>query len=231
MFYLTVSDSSDIPGYKTLTDSPSGGPETSIAVTCSGGSDFLVGVFATEPDVPGVSDYPAGTATRNIYASASSGSGTARLHLSIYIRDVSGTEILIRDEFSPPFSNAIVAPQQWSSTVTDSGAVDETDRIVLKLYAQRVTGPANVTVTVFFEGTINTSRVQTTISAGAQGPEGPPGLGLLGNFTVATLPTAPNVGDHAFVTDCSNATWNVAPIGGGTTGLPVFWDGTSWKIG
>lgn len=54
-------------------------------------------------------------------------------------------------------------------------------------------------------------------------------------LTVATLPAAPTAGERAFVTD-SNAASFTAGIGtivaaGGTTAVPVVWDGGAWRIG
>jgi hypothetical protein len=40
---------------------------------------------------------------------------------------------------------------------------------------QRVSGPTSITVTTYYEGTQHVSQIQTTISAGAQGPTGPTG--------------------------------------------------------
>jgi hypothetical protein len=48
-----------------------------------------------------------------------------------------------------------------------------TDRIVNKLYAQRVSGGATVNPIISFEGTTTASHIQTTISAGGVGPAGP----------------------------------------------------------
>lgn len=173
IFYYAPSDPSDIAGYKTMLSSPSAGAEQTIATPCSGTSDVLISAFATDPGVPGAVDYPAGTAYRRIYAMVNS--GTARLHLQVYKRDAAGVETLIRDEYSPNFTDLAVALQEWQMAAPAAGALLATDRIVNKLYAQRVSGPTNITVTTYYEGTAHTSQIQTTISAGAQGPVGPAG--------------------------------------------------------
>lgn len=54
-------------------------------------------------------------------------------------------------------------------------------------------------------------------------------------LTVATLPASPVAGQRAFVTD-SNAisyTLGIGTVvaGGGTTAVPVIWDGANWRIG
>lgn len=52
-------------------------------------------------------------------------------------------------------------------------------------------------------------------------------------YTVATLPAAATAGAgaRAFVTDANSTTFNAAAASGGANKVPVFSDGTSWKIG
>jgi hypothetical protein len=56
---------------------------------------------------------------------------------------------------------------------------------------------------------------------------------LGGVYTVATLPgvTAVSVGARAFVTDSSVTTFNTVVAGGGSSGVPVFFNGTNWRVG
>jgi hypothetical protein len=48
---------------------------------------------------------------------------------------------------------------------------------------------------------------------------------------VATLPAPIFAGDRNFVTDATAATFNTVVAGGGSNQVPVFWDGSNWKIG
>ena len=52
-------------------------------------------------------------------------------------------------------------------------------------------------------------------------------------LTVATLPSASTagVGSRAFVTDSSVSTFGTTVAGGGSTKVPVYSDGTNWKVG
>lgn len=163
IFYYAPSDSSDIAGYKTMLPQPSAGAEQTIATVCTGVNvDFLVAAFATDPGVPGLADYPAGTAYRRIYAMVNS--GTARFHLMVYKRDAAGVETLIRDEYSDNFVDQVVTMQMWLATAAAQGVLLATDRIVNKLYAQRITGGGGtITVTTYYEGSSHTSQIQTTI--------------------------------------------------------------------
>lgn len=51
--------------------------------------------------------------------------------------------------------------------------------------------------------------------------------------TVASLPSASvaGAGARAFVTDSNTATFNATVAGGGANIVPVFSDGTNWKVG
>lgn len=175
IFYYDATDNSDIAGYKRLLESPSSNAETTIATVCTGiNVDFLVASFVTDPGVPGAVVYPAGIAYRRIYAQVNS--GTARLHWQIYVRNAAGTETLARDEYSPNFTDQVVTLQEWLASPPNAGILLATDRLVNKLYAQRITGGGGtVTVTTYFEGTAHTSHIQTTISTGSPGPTGPTG--------------------------------------------------------
>lgn len=52
-------------------------------------------------------------------------------------------------------------------------------------------------------------------------------------YLVADLPiaAATSVGARAFVTDSSVTTFNTVVAGGGTDAVPVFFDGTDWRVG
>jgi hypothetical protein len=55
----------------------------------------------------------------------------------------------------------------------------------------------------------------------------------LTNYTVATLPSAATsgVGARSFVTDASAPTFGSTVAGGGAVAIPVYSDGTNWKVG
>jgi hypothetical protein len=52
-------------------------------------------------------------------------------------------------------------------------------------------------------------------------------------YTVGTLPSASTlgVGARAFVTDANSTTFAATVAGGGSSIVPVYSDGTNWKIG
>ena len=53
------------------------------------------------------------------------------------------------------------------------------------------------------------------------------------NYTVATLPSAATSGAGArtFVTDALGPTFGATVVGSGTVFIPVYSDGTDWKVG
>jgi hypothetical protein len=52
-------------------------------------------------------------------------------------------------------------------------------------------------------------------------------------YTVATLPSAATygAGSRLFVTDASGPTFGATVAGGGAVSVPVYSDGTDWKVG
>jgi hypothetical protein len=166
ILYLAPTEDSDIAGYKKLLATPSPHPESTIAAACTGTDDVPIEEFATEAGFPGATAFPAGTAFRRFYVRTSA--GTARLHYKVFVRSAAGAETLVRDEYSPDFTNTAVELVEWLATPPSGGVLSATDRIVNKLYAQRVAGPTNITVTAHFEGSAHGSHVQTTIPVGAR---------------------------------------------------------------
>jgi hypothetical protein len=53
----------------------------------------------------------------------------------------------------------------------------------------------------------------------------------LKTYTVATLPATPVKGWTAMVTDATATTFASTVVGGGSNNVPVYYDGTNWKIG
>lgn len=50
-------------------------------------------------------------------------------------------------------------------------------------------------------------------------------------FTVGTLPSSPATGARAQVSDANSTTFNATAVGGGSNNVPVFYNGSSWRIG
>ena len=50
-------------------------------------------------------------------------------------------------------------------------------------------------------------------------------------YKVADLPSATTAGQRTFVSDSNTTTFNATVAGGGLNTVPVFSDGTNWKVG
>ena len=52
-------------------------------------------------------------------------------------------------------------------------------------------------------------------------------------FTVATLPSASvsEIGSRSFVSDAASPSFGATAVGGGAVAVPVYSDGTVWKVG
>lgn len=95
-----------------------------------------------------------------------------------------------------------LAPQQWNPQFADQL------NNVLRLYFNRVDD---------FIARLSTSE----------------DIPALTNYTVATLPSAVGTGAGArsFVTDALTPVFGSTVVGGGAVKVPVYSDGTNWKVG
>ena len=163
-------------GYKTASTSPSSSnAETIITTAVSGTSDIFVASFITDVGEPGVYSLPTGIAERLIHVYQTGNENCiAKLNFQLWKRDLTGAETLLRNGYSENFSNQTKAELRWTVAYATPFSFLTTDRLVFKVYATRVGGPANFNVITSYEGQ-DVSYVKTTISAGAIGPQGPQG--------------------------------------------------------
>ena len=126
-----------------------------------------------------------------------------RFRLQVYTRTTGGVETLARDEFSNSFSDTVATLQEWLATPSSAGSLSANDRIVVKVSARRISGPTNVTVTLYTEGSAHASQIQTTIASGGSAPiSATPPLSLTGGTLVldaSALNVTYNCGRLAFV--------------------------------
>ena len=83
------------------------------------------------------------------------------------------------------------------------------------------------------DGTFTTADNQAVIGNDAIAQTVLRGVTRHTTYTVATLPSASAMGAGArsFVTDANATTFNSVVAGGGSNAVPVFSDGTAWRIG
>jgi hypothetical protein len=120
--------------------------------------------FATEPGVPGVLSLPAGTAFRHFHCTTGATNEVARLKVETYTCNADGTgETLRRTDESGLISGTVNTEYGFDVSDANAYAMTITQRIVFKLYAARVSGPATCNLTIYFNGTTNVSFITTTI--------------------------------------------------------------------
>ena len=183
IYYLEPQVASDIAGYKVALERiPSALPETTSINVLGGTADTLLYAFATGLNIPNITSIPAGGAFRHIHSKVGGITETARYKVELYDCNFDGSgETLIRSSYSYNFSNNTIAEIDWDLYDANHYILTVTQRLVYKLYVARVSGPANITVTTYFDGTANASYIQSTIAAGSAGAQGIQGIqGIMG---------------------------------------------------
>lgn len=146
---------SDVSGYVKLVTDIHDPEYNSTAVDVSTGSITttaqLISSLITVPNLingnPGVFNI---STIGNIRRTT--GSGTAEFYFNIYKRDALGTETLIGISNPTLPSSSAVYAEFNSTALWDDGIFSETDRIVLKFYANRISGGSNPTYEFQFGG-------------------------------------------------------------------------------
>jgi hypothetical protein len=159
---FATNASSDIATYFKLVTSISDPDYNTVAVDIPTGAITTTGQFiaalATEANVlvgnPGIINLlTIGNVRRT------SGSGTAEFYYEVYHRDSGGTETLITTSDTTPPVSAGVYTEFLATALLNNGIFVETDRIVVKYYANRIGSGSNPQYDFQFGGT---SPVRTT---------------------------------------------------------------------
>ena len=229
IYYLWAGVTADVVGYKKAVTSPSPNVETTITTAVTGTGDVEIISFITDVGEPGVESLPTGIAERLIHA-YQDGNNTcnARLNFKLLKRNIAGTETLLRNGYSETFSNQTLQEIMWTVAYPTAVSLLTTDRLVFKVYAARVSGPASFNVITSYEGG-DVSYVKTTISAGSVGPQGPTGAtGATGADSFVPGPIGPtgNTGPTGADSTVRGPTGNTGPTGDrGATGIQNLYGG------
>lgn len=84
------------------------------------------------------------------------------------------------------------------------------------------------------KGDIGPQGVQGMTGTGTQGAQGASGAIVPNVVSYSALPSASTIGIRAFINDANIASvgnFGAAVSGGGSNNVPVFSDGTSWRVG
>ena len=170
-YYLVLSQASDVATYNVASILPSAHAEVNTSVIYTGTSYSLAASFLTAPGEPGTALLPAGTYGRHFHATTDGLNNEGQLRVDLYKYAANTLETLLRSNESPIFNSddAAALLLNWNITDPASYALEETDRLLFKVYVRRVSGGSgSVRVTVFYEGTSRASYIPTTIlTAGA----------------------------------------------------------------
>jgi|PlaIllAssembly_1097288.scaffolds.fasta_scaffold00172_8 hypothetical protein len=188
IFWFNNTDASDLAGYFIAQLAPSANAESTIVQVCAGTGDNLIVSFATPLGVPGVYAYQAGKDDHHVHAAVTTVGGFARFLMEIYYCNADGTgETLIGSSYSDSFTDTSIDEVNFDFYNTADVVLLDTQRLVYKLYVARVSGPANVSVTTYFEGATHQGYTNAPIAGqlpqpgpqgqqGFTGPIGPPGI-------------------------------------------------------
>jgi hypothetical protein len=223
VFWLDITDASDIAGYKKALIAPSPNAEATNVQVCALTTDNLIASFVTEPGIPGVHSIPAGGAFRHIHGEVTTVGGFARYLVELYYCNSDGTgETLVGSSYSPTFAaGGVIEEINWDLYSSVPTLIGITQRLVFKLYIARVAGPANINVTTYFEGTVQPSYLGSTVAGGTVGPEGP--IGPMGPPGLAIPAFEPEEPEHPFIIP--------GPMGPAGSSGSSDWDIVKVKVG
>ncbi len=154
--YFFGNTASDIGGiYYDMTDADLGGSESTLSTGPLGtGDDQALVNFATIAGVPGIKSLRAGIHGVHVHAEKTGGTKPVILYAEIYTRTSGGSETLIA---TTEVSGLVTSKSDFTLHATVAGdiTIDDTDRIVVKWYANVGGQGSNATVALYSEG--NTS--------------------------------------------------------------------------
>jgi hypothetical protein len=192
--FFTIA-SSDINSYSQLTFAPDPRNTQDIAVVVNTGrGQAQIGFFVTADTDPGLKQLPPSTWAFNVFRYVDAPVGVNQLIFNVYIRTISGNETLLFSVSSINIQDTTPTYESISYTTTTATTINNTDRLVVKVFATS-TSVVNRIVHFLFDGRTYVSYIVAAIPiiitpggggsgvgppgptgpAGPQGPAGPPG--------------------------------------------------------
>jgi len=145
-------DAADVGSYYYMYPSETGSGATELtSSSLSTGDDQLLWSFVTEAGEPGVDQLALGVYTATLFLKKS-GNKDVRLYWKLFKRDTGGTETEILQSAVSDYLTTDNSQYLISGYLNEDQALDPTDRLVLKLYANVSGTGTNVTVTLTMEG-------------------------------------------------------------------------------
>lgn len=155
LILFPTTTSADVSGYFKLVTSLDDPDYDEPAADVSTGAITTTGqLIASLVTVPNLINGNPGVFNVSTYGNIrrTSGSGTAEFYFEIYQRNLAGTETLIGTSGTTVPVNTGVYTQFSESALWDNGVFLDTDRIVLKFYANRISGASDPTYDFQFGG-------------------------------------------------------------------------------
>jgi len=211
-FFLS-DDAADVESYYYMHPTETGG--TSVELTSPSlttGDDQLLWSFVTEAGQPGINQLALGVYTATLFLKKT-GNKDVRLYWKLFKRDTGGTETEILQSAVSDYLTADNSQYLISGYLNEDQALDPTDRLVFKLYANVSGTGTDVTVTLTMEGDYD-SRLTINVLSSAFN------LDRLSDVTI----TSPGGGDilrydGAKWANMPALTWRATPGGDGVTSI------------
>ena len=145
-------DAADIGSYYYMYPDETGDGSTELtSPSLSTGDDQLLWSFVTEAGEPGINQLALGVYTATLFLKKS-GNKDVRVYWKLFKRDTGGTETEILQSAVSDYLTADNSQYLISGYLNEDQALDPTDRLVLKLYANVSGTGTDVTVTLMMEG-------------------------------------------------------------------------------
>jgi len=150
-FFLS-DDAADIGSYYCMYPAETGDSSTELtSSSLSAGDDQLLWSFVTEAGQPGIDQLALGAYTATLFLKKT-GNKDVRVYWKLFKRDTGGTETEILQSAVSDHLTAENSQYLISGYLNEDRALDPTDRLVLKLYANVSGTGTDVTVTLTMEG-------------------------------------------------------------------------------
>jgi len=145
-------DAADIGSYYYMYPDETGDGSTELtSPSLSTGNDQLLWSFVTEAGEPGINQLALGAYTATLFLKKT-GNKDVRLYWKLFKRDTGGTETEILQSAVSDYLTADNSQYLISGYLNEDQALDPTDRLVFKLYANVSGTGTDVTVTLTMEG-------------------------------------------------------------------------------
>lgn len=173
-YHLTlVPDVSGISGYYTAARVPSLVTGGTVTATLTGTSAVVVGNFITPPLDPGAIAMPAGFYQHLIYASVDDPAAVVTVTVQAFKRSIDNSSAAATGAaVSSSFSNTSAAGIVVDGSKPTATVMAPNDRLVYRISATRVSGPASITFTLHSNTSVERPTVSSNITGtGQAGPD------------------------------------------------------------